>query len=571
MTFVGKVRRFARLVEPKCRLYVILSAVLATILGFAEIAFAYALQAFLAHFSLINAVSGGWMLRPIADHPIASIVIIAVLIASLRFFVSLLPVLAMEHFQLDIRNTLAQRHIGGLVERPGATVAEVGNLFSNLLGKAGSFLFSVSQLASALVVQLVLLVGMLQVSPLLTFVLLGVAILFALPTLYIKGLPGRLSSSYYDKSKNMTMRFLKDIKNINFLRISGTNDQEVGFIKKSLAEMYKIQYQYTSLVTANQVVIFVMGVSLIVLIISLNVRYAIVENAMLISFIYMSSRLSNGVGTVTASLARVQHDWVYAEELALFDNQHRQHSVEAAEEDQDAHKIVVAERARLEAQGLVVGREQASLCRPVSLIIESGETLLLYGQSGAGKSTLLLTLLGMLKPIRGSVLWNGVSIERLRLESLRQHVGYAAAEPFLIEGPIRSSLTFGLGNTCVDTSEILRALDIAAATFVTDLPGGLDFVLSESGEGVSAGQKQRLAIARALLRNPQILILDEATANIDIETEQAIMNGIRREFPDLLVIMVSHRNSLRQYADQVLDFDTLRISSESDMCASGGK
>jgi ATP-binding cassette subfamily B protein len=74
-----------------------------------------------------------------------------------------------------------------------------------------------------------------------------------------------------------------------------------------------------------------------------------------------------------------------------------------------------------------------------------------------------------------------------------------------------------------------------------------------------------------LLRKPQILILDEATANIDIETEQTIMNGIRREFPDMLVIMVSHRNSLRQYADQVLDFDSLRFSSESDMCASGDK
>jgi len=131
---------------------------------------------------------------------------------------------------------------------------------------------------------------------------------------------------------------------------------------------------------------------------------------------------------------------------------------------------------------------------------------------------------------------------------LRRRLGYAGPEPYLIDADIRANLRFGLESDAVTDADFERALRLARADFVFDLRGGLSHELREAGEGISAGQKQRLALARCVLRRPEVLLLDEATSNIDEATEAEIMAGLKATFPDLLIIAVSHRASLRRFA-----------------------
>lgn len=164
-----------------------------------------------------------------------------------------------------------------------------------------------------------------------------------------------------------------------------------------------------------------------------------------------------------------------------------------------------------------------------------------------------MTLIGILNPLAGKVSWGGESIETIDPVSLRRRLGYAGPEPYLLDADIRTNLVFGMERDNVSTAEIEHVLRLACAEFVFDLEGGLLHRLQEAGEGISAGQKQRLSLARCLLRAPDILLLDEATANIDEETEGQIMSRIRTAYPEMLIIAVSHRASLRRYATKTIE------------------
>jgi ABC-type multidrug transport system fused ATPase/permease subunit len=136
---------------------------------------------------------------------------------------------------------------------------------------------------------------------------------------------------------------------------------------------------------------------------------------------------------------------------------------------------------------------------------------------------------------------------------LRRKIGFAGPEPYLIDADIRTNLLFGLERSDVTETEIDQALYVACADFVYELEDGLGHQLRENGDGISAGQKQRLAVARCLLRRPETLVFDEATANIDEDTEQLLFDRLLAAYPEMLIIVVSHRSSLRKFATKVVD------------------
>lgn len=186
--------------------------------------------------------------------------------------------------------------------------------------------------------------------------------------------------------------------------------------------------------------------------------------------------------------------------------------------------------------------------------IRPGETCVIRGPSGAGKTTLLGILLGELKPGLGEVNVSNESgvypLASVRSELLPR-VGYVGPESFLLEGSIRENLVYGLDRVPSDT-EVQHALDLAECGFVRELPRGLDHHLTEQGQGLSAGQKQRLSLARALLRDPRILVLDEATSNLDTETEGRLvetLSGLKRK---MTLIVVTHRDQPLKLADQTI-------------------
>lgn len=208
---------------------------------------------------------------------------------------------------------------------------------------------------------------------------------------------------------------------------------------------------------------------------------------------------------------------------------------------------------RIELDGVAVryeGRGEDSP-GPVSLTVEPGECLALTGPSGAGKSTLLQVLLGFVTPSAGRVLVGGVDLAGLAPEQWRERIAWVPQRPHLFAGTIAENVR--LARPGAADAEVTAALvDAGAWEFVRALPRGADTLLGEGGVGLSAGQRQRLALARAFLADRPVLLLDEPTAALDGETEAAVVEAVRRLAVGRTVLLVVHRPALLALADRVV-------------------
>lgn len=213
----------------------------------------------------------------------------------------------------------------------------------------------------------------------------------------------------------------------------------------------------------------------------------------------------------------------------------------------------VPKSLRLELDGVTVrhtGRTEPSLAG-ASLVVEEGETVALVGPSGVGKSTLLNVVLGFAAPDEGRVRVGGTDLADLSPERWRERIAWVPQRPHLFAGTIAENV--GLARPEADDSAVTAALrDAGAYDFVAALPDGVATLLGEDGAGLSAGQRQRLALARAFLADRPVLLLDEPTASLDGETEAGIVEAVRRLAAGRTVLLVVHRPALLSVADRVV-------------------
>jgi len=209
----------------------------------------------------------------------------------------------------------------------------------------------------------------------------------------------------------------------------------------------------------------------------------------------------------------------------------------------------------------------------VSFHARPGETIALVGKTGAGKSTLINLLTRFYEFDEGEILIDGQSIQDLNIRELRQKIGMVTQESFLFNGTIRENLQ--MGKPGASDEELLEAAEAAnARAFIDQLQNGLSSVVGERGVKLSVGEKQRLSIARALLKDPPILILDEATASVDTATERLIQEALENLMFRRTSIVIAHRLSTIVHADQILVLDHGRIierGTHEQLLTLGGK
>ena len=190
----------------------------------------------------------------------------------------------------------------------------------------------------------------------------------------------------------------------------------------------------------------------------------------------------------------------------------------------------------------------------VNLEISPGESVAFVGPTGAGKSTMAKLANRFYDPTSGRILLDGIDIRTVTLHSLRSQLGVVPQEAFLFAGSIRTNL--GFGRTGIFDEEIEEAIDVVGLRdLIARLPEGLDTVIHERGQTLSAGERQLLALARAFLARPRVLILDEATSSLDLQSETVIETALDRLLEGRSAILIAHRLTTAQRADRIVVID----------------
>ena len=272
--------------------------------------------------------------------------------------------------------------------------------------------------------------------------------------------------------------------------------------------------------------------------------------AELLLFLFIFTRFLPRISTVQASWLRMLH---MLPSFAAWQRL-RDQFVHAQEPiwPESPRPLPVQKEIRFEGVSFAYDeRSQHAALRDVNLVIPAGQTTAFCGRSGAGKSTLADILMGLLQPSAGRVLIDNTLLAGENIHHWRRSVGYVPQEPFLFNETVRANLLWAQPEaTEHDLRAALRAS--AAEEFVDHLPSGLDTLVGDRGVRLSGGERQRLTMARALLAQPSILILDEATSSLDTENERLIQEAIHHLHGELTVVVIAHRLSTVRKADSII-------------------
>jgi len=207
------------------------------------------------------------------------------------------------------------------------------------------------------------------------------------------------------------------------------------------------------------------------------------------------------------------------------------------------------------------GAGSAWALRDIDLVVPPGQTVALVGSTGAGKSTLAKLVARFYDPTEGRVLLDGHDLRNVTEGSLRSQFGIVPQEGFLFSGTIEENIAFGLpGATRADVERAAAA--VGADEFIERLPAGYETAVGERGGSLSAGQRQLVAFARAAVADPRVLILDEATSNVDVHTEGRIEHGLRRLLAGRTAVVIAHRLSTIRRAGRIVVIEHGRVLEE---------
>lgn len=222
-------------------------------------------------------------------------------------------------------------------------------------------------------------------------------------------------------------------------------------------------------------------------------------------------------------------------------------------------------RGKIEYAGIGLKYGERWILRDINFVVPAGTSCAIVGPTGAGKTTLVNMLARVHDPDEGFIYLDDTDIKRLDLAELRRNTGYVPQDTFLFSMPLKQNIGFGLEDDAYTTADTLRAAEIARLSKdLEQIPGGLEALIGERGVTLSGGQKQRTAIARAVMRDPNILILDDALSSIDTHTQSEILANLKKVMEGRTTLLISQRISTVKDCDQILVVDNGQITERGD-------
>ncbi|MET3698161.1 ATP-binding cassette subfamily B protein [Bacillus oleivorans] len=432
--------------------------------------------------------------------------------------------------------------------------AKTGDLMSRLTSDVEGFRFFLS-FGFAELLRFILLVSvsfsvMFYYSPSLTFVTLA-TIPFLAFTVY--RFDKRVHPAFRGIRKSMgklNTRLQENISGINTVKSLSREDFEIGRFNVSNAD-YKDNYLITSNIWAKFFPLMeLLGNISIILMLGYG-GYLVIDNQMqlgeLVAFYSLLGYIMWPIMHLGFTVNMFSQAKASGERLLEI--------LEAPNDIKEIPDAIHVDRMKGEVEFRNVTLKYAGDTHPalsdISLDAYPGKTIGLIGATGSGKTSITQLITRFYEPAEGEVLVDGRNVNQYTLKSLRHNIGFVLQEPFLFSSSIKANISYGRPEATME--EIMEAAKHAQAhEFISELPDGYDTILGERGLGLSGGQKQRISIARAICLNPSILILDDATSAVDMETEFEIQKALKAVMKERTTFIIAHRISSLKHADEIL-------------------
>lgn len=411
-------------------------------------------------------------------------------------------------------------------------------LFSEETNRAGVSILNLSSLITHFTLGAILIIFCLITFTKATLIGIGLLIILGLPyRVFEKKIAktGIQLSEEWERTNNV---LVEGIRNNFYLKVIGRIDQEISMASKALYQHLSLFKKVFLLISTKISAPSFIGVIVLTTIGYIQHKYTLFgEDLRLLEFFYLFIRFTQSASTTGGLFSDFSLNVESTKRLRKWYDQNPIIISKINEE-----KISFNSPLELKIKDLSFGYDSKHLFQKLNLNLKTGDVLTIMGESGAGKSTLLALILGLIKPSTGEILLNNSSVFESQ-SSLTSLISYVGPHPFIIEGTIFDNLNYGSDKLTAHDPVIFKALEAACLKdFIINLPQGLNTRINEIGSQISTGQKQRLMIARALLRNPKILIMDEATANLDQQTESELIENLKAYLPELITIIVTHKN-----------------------------
>ncbi|WP_313805184.1 ABC transporter ATP-binding protein [Flavobacterium sp.] len=389
--------------------------------------------------------------------------------------------------------------------------------------------------------------------------LIGVVLLGGLTSILSRSIK-TLQRSLIRQNRQMSGTITESLRNIELVKSLGLTYPEIRRLRVHTQEIYDLEMEK---VKRMRTLSFLQGSVLTILKQSILfvLLWLIFRNVLSAGELISMQFISTGIIAPLQELSGIILSYREAETALQLFNELMQKKPEFSPEE----PVEVGEIEHLHFDNVVFRHKNASqnAIQNISFKAKLGDTIAFVGPSGSGKSTLVKLLVGLYRPVEGDILYDGISINELRYNRIRRQLGFVTQDTQLFSGTIRENLLFVKPDATEE--EMMEAIKKASAlNILNNTENGLDTILGENGKKLSGGEKQRLSIARALLRNPRLLIFDEATSALDSLTEEQITETVKEISANKqqMTILIAHRLSTIMHADTIIVLEKGRISEQ---------